>query len=139
MVRTSDQVLSFRGAKLGALSQPGSRHHYNNATTILLLRESRTSWGATMLFMLVSRTKKGTTREQLVERLSRQLQPETWELVRRGALSHILYKTGEEPGFFALLNASDLEEAKSLVEASRSRLDGFDVEMYPVKHFPHFD
>jgi hypothetical protein len=92
-----------------------------------------------MLFMLVSRTKKGATREQLVERLTRQLQPETWELVRRGALSHILYKTGEEPGFFALLHASNLEEAKSLVEASTPRLDGFEVEICPVKHFPHFD
>jgi hypothetical protein len=92
-----------------------------------------------MLFMLVARARKGTTRELLVERLTRQLQPETWELVRRGELSHILYKTGEEPGFFALLNASNLEEAKSLVDASASRLDSFEVELHPVKHFPHFD
>ena len=52
-----------------------------------------------MLFMLVSHARPGTKREQLVERLTRQLHFETWDLVRQGALSHILYKVGEEPGF----------------------------------------
>jgi hypothetical protein len=92
-----------------------------------------------MLFMLVSRARPGTTREQLVERFTAQLHPETWDLVREGTLSHILYKVGKEPGFFAVLNASNLEEARSLVEKSASRLDGFDLEIHPVKHFPHFD
>src|SRR5262245_26131997 len=68
-----------------------------------------------MLFMLVSRAKPGTQREQLVERLTRELHPETWDLIRRGELSHILYKVGDEPGFFALLNAPSFEAAKSLV------------------------
>jgi hypothetical protein len=92
-----------------------------------------------MLFMLVSRAKPGTTREQLVERLTCQVHPETWELVRRGELSHILYKVGDEPGFFALLNAPSFEDAKSLVDSSAARLDGFDLDIYPVKHFPDFD
>jgi muconolactone delta-isomerase len=92
-----------------------------------------------MLFMLVSRAKPGTTREQLVERLTRQMQADTWDLVRRGELSHILYKVGDEPGFFALLNAPSFENAKSLVESSAPRLDLFDVDIFPVKHFPHFD
>jgi hypothetical protein len=96
-------------------------------------------WREIMLFMLVSRAKPGTKREQLVERLTRQLNFETWDLVRRGELSHILYKVGEEPGFFALLNASNFEEAKSLVEAGASRLDEFDLEIHPLKHFPQFD
>jgi hypothetical protein len=92
-----------------------------------------------MLFMLVSHARPGTKREHLVERLTRQLHFETWDLVRQGALSHILYKVGEEPGFFALLNASNFAEAKSLVEAAASRLDEFDLEIQPVKHFPQFD
>jgi len=92
-----------------------------------------------MLFMLVSRAKPGRDREQLIEQLTHQIHPETWDLVRRGALSHILYKVGEEPGFFALLNASDREEAQSLVDGSKSRLDAFELDIHPVKHFPHFD
>jgi hypothetical protein len=55
-----------------------------------------------MLFMLVSRAKPGTKREQLVERLTRQLNFETWDLVRRGELSHILYKVGD-PAFLPSL------------------------------------
>jgi len=92
-----------------------------------------------MLFMLVSRPKPGMKREQLVERLTRKVQPETWDLIRHGDLSHILYKVGDEPGFFALLNASSLQDAKSLVESSAERLDEFDIDICPVKHFPHFD
>src|SRR3974390_2559113 len=57
-----------------------------------------------MLFMLVSRAKPGVKREELVERFSRQLHPQTWDLIRHGALSHILYKLGDEPGFFAVLH-----------------------------------
>jgi hypothetical protein len=37
-----------------------------------------------MLFMLVSRAKPGTKREELVERFSQQLHPETWDLIRHG-------------------------------------------------------
>jgi hypothetical protein len=92
-----------------------------------------------MMFMLVSRAKPGVKREELVERLTRQIHPETWELVRHGDMSNILYKVGDEPGFFALLHASSLEEAKSLIEKSADRLDPFDLDIYPVKHFPHFD
>ena len=55
-----------------------------------------------MLFMLVSRAKPGVKREELVERFSHQLHPETWDLIRHGELSHVLYKVGDEPGFFAL-------------------------------------
>jgi hypothetical protein len=92
-----------------------------------------------MLFMLVGRAKPGTKREELVERLTREVHPETWDLIRHGELSHILYKVGDEPGFFALLNAPSFEEAKSLVERGAARLDTFDVEIHPVKHFPDFD
>jgi hypothetical protein len=53
-----------------------------------------------MLFMLVSRAKPGVKREELAERFSHQLHPETWDLIRHGELSHVLYKVGDEPGFF---------------------------------------
>jgi hypothetical protein len=92
-----------------------------------------------MLFMLVSRAKPGIKREELVERFSRQLHPETWDLIRRGELSHVFYKVGDEPGFFAVLRASSFEEAKSLVESSAANLDAFDLEIHPVNLFPHFD
>ena len=65
-----------------------------------------------MLFMVVSRAKLGTKREQLVDRLTHEMHPETWDLVRHGELSHIYYKVGEEPGFFALLNAPKIASKK---------------------------
>jgi hypothetical protein len=92
-----------------------------------------------MLFMLVSRAKPGVKREELVERFSHQLHPKTWDLIRHGELSHVLYKVGDEPGFFAVLNAPSFEAAKSLIESSAARLDAFDVDIYPVNLFPHFD
>ena len=92
-----------------------------------------------MLFMVVSRAKLGVKREELVERYSRQIHPETWDLVRRGNLSHVLYKVGDEPGFFAVLHAPSLEEAKSLIEKTAERLDVFDIDICPVSLFPHFD
>ena len=92
-----------------------------------------------MLFMLVSRAKPGIKREELVERFSRERHPETWDLIRREELSNVLYKVGDEPGFFAVLKASSFEEAKSLVESSAARFDVFDVDIYRVDHFPDFD
>jgi hypothetical protein len=91
-----------------------------------------------MLFMLVSRAQPGTKREQLVDRLTHEMHPESWDLVRHGELSHIYYKIGEEPGFFALLSAPSLEEAKARV-AHGLRVKEFEVDIYPVNHFPQFD
>jgi hypothetical protein len=92
-----------------------------------------------MLFMLVTRAKPGIKREELVQRFSRQLHPETWDLIRHGELSHVLYKVGDEPGFFAVLKAPSFEAAKSLIESNTARLNAFDVDIYPVNLFPHFD
>ena len=91
-----------------------------------------------MLFMLVSRAKPGIKREELVERFSHQLYPETWDLIRNGELFHVLYKVGDEPGFFAILKASSFEEARSLIERSASLLDAFDLDVYPVSPSPQF-
>ena len=92
----------------------------------------------TMLFMLVSRPKAGATRQQLVEHLTRRLDPATWDLIRQGILSHVLYKVGDEPGFFAVLNAPSVEEAKAMVDSGAQRLEVFDLQIVPVNQFPHF-
>jgi hypothetical protein len=49
-----------------------------------------------MLFMLVSRPKPGMKREQL----TLQVHQETWDPIRQGELSQILYKVGDEPRIF---------------------------------------
>ena len=72
-----------------------------------------------MLFMLISKPKPGTTRQQLVEGLSQRLRPGTWDLIRQGVLSHVLYNVGDEPGFFAVLQAASLEQAKAIVAAGQ--------------------
>src|SRR5262249_27827793 len=92
-----------------------------------------------MLFMLVSRAKPRMKREQLVDRLTHEMHPETWDLVRHGELSHIYYKIGEEPGFFALLTAPSVEDAKARVAHALASVEEFEVDIYPVNHFPQFD
>ena len=92
-----------------------------------------------MLFMVVSRPKPGTKREELIDHLTQKMDPETWDLVRRGDLSHIMYKVGDEPGFFALLNAPGTKEASVLMEHGMEKLEVFDLDVVPVKHFPLFE
>jgi hypothetical protein len=87
----------------------------------------------------VTRPKAGATREELVVRLTQRLNPATWDLIRYGILSHVLYKVGDEPGFFAVLNAATLKEAQAMVAGGAERLEVFDLEITPVNQFPHFD
>ena len=91
-----------------------------------------------MLFMVNSRPRAGATREQLIEHLTRRLDPATWDLIRDGVLTHVLYKVGDEPGFFAVLNAPSVEEARNNIAAGMERLELFDLEVVPVNQFPHF-
>ena len=65
-----------------------------------------------MLFMVSSRARPEATREQLIEHLTCRLDPATWDLIRQGVVSHVLYKVGEEPGFFAVLNAPNSSKRK---------------------------
>lgn len=92
-----------------------------------------------MLFINVSRPKPGTKREQLIDRLTQTMDPEGWDLVRRGELSQIMYKVGDEPGFFALLSAPGAKEASAMIERGIERLEVFDLDLVPVKHFPLFE
>ena len=91
-----------------------------------------------MLFMVNSRPTAGATREQLIEHLTRRLDPATWDLIRHGVLSNVYYKVGDEPGFFAVLNAASIDEARKIVAGGTERLELFDLEVVQVNHFPHF-
>lgn len=91
-----------------------------------------------MLFMLNSCPRVGAKREQLIEHLTRRLDPSTWDLIRNGVLSHVLYKMGDEPGFFAVLNVPSIEEANETVAAGAENLELFDLEIVPVNQFPQF-
>ena len=92
-----------------------------------------------MLFMINGRPKAGVTRDELILHLTERLDPATWDLIRKGVLSSVLYKIGDEPGFFAILNASSIEQAHALVDGSSQRQEVFDLEIIPVNQFPHFD
>jgi len=89
-----------------------------------------------MLLMVNTRPRAGETREQLIEHLTRRLDPSTWDLIRHGVLSHVLYKVGVEPGFFGVLNAPSIEEANKIIAAGVERLELFDLEVVPVNQFP---
>ena len=59
----------------------------------------------------------------------------------RGTLDDLAnpsHKVGDEPGFFAVLNAPSIQEAKAMVEAGEERLEVFDLDVVPVNQFPHF-
>jgi hypothetical protein len=92
-----------------------------------------------MIFMINSRPKAGVTRTQLISHLTGRLDPATWDLIRNGVLSSVFYKVGDEPGFFAVLSAPSIEEAQRMVDNSAQRQEIFDLEIIPVKQFPHFD
>jgi hypothetical protein len=92
-----------------------------------------------MLFMLESQPRPGVTREQMAEHFTGKLNPSTWDLIRHGVVSNVLFKTGSEIGFYAVLSASSLEEARSVVKRHAADEELFDVKIVPVNQFPHFD
>jgi hypothetical protein len=95
--------------------------------------------GRTMLFMLESQPRSGITREQLAEHFTQRLNPSAWDMIRHGVVSNVLFKTGSEIGFYAILSATNLEEAQSIVRARTADEGLFDVKIVPVNQFPHFD
>jgi hypothetical protein len=92
-----------------------------------------------MLFMLESQTRPGVTREQMARHLNQRLKPGAWDVIRHGVVSNVLYKTGEEVGFFALLNAPSLLEAEALVGKAVESEGLFETRVVAVNQFPHFD
>jgi hypothetical protein len=92
-----------------------------------------------MFFMLESQTRPGVTREQMVRHLSQRLNPGAWDLIRHGVVSNVLYKTGADAGFFAVLNAPSLSEAGALVHKVVESGGLFEIRVVAVNQFPHFD
>jgi hypothetical protein len=92
-----------------------------------------------MLFMLESQTRPGVTREQMVRHFSQRLTPGAWDLIRHGVVSNVLYKTGADVGFFAVLNAPSLGEAETLVRKEVESDALFEVRVVAVNQFPHFE
>jgi hypothetical protein len=82
--------------------------------------------------MVSSRARPEATRERLIEHLTRRLDPATCDLLPQGVVSHVLDKAGEEPGFFAVLNAPNLEQAKAMIEASTELLTGPQADVLNV-------
>lgn len=92
-----------------------------------------------MLFMLESQPRPGVTRQQLVDHFTGKLNPSTWDLIRHGVVSNVLFKTGSEIGYYAVLSASSLDEARSIIQRLSADEILFDVKIVPVNQFPHFD
>ena len=92
-----------------------------------------------MIFMLNTRPRAGVTRAQLISHLTKRLDPATWDLIRNGVVSSVYYKVGDEPGFFAVLSAPSIEQAQALVDSSAERQEVFELEIIPIRQFPHFD
>ena len=91
-----------------------------------------------MLFMLTTQAKPSATREQLIHHFTQRLNPSTWDAIRKGVVSNVLFKVGDEPGFFAVLSASNMEEAQAHVERAVEKHDLFDIQIILVNQFPHF-
>jgi len=92
-----------------------------------------------MLFLLENVVRPGVTRDQIVSHFTHRLNPATWDLVRNGVLSNVVYKTGRDAGFVAMLNVPSHDDAEALVRKAVETLDLFDVRIVQVNQFPHFD
>jgi hypothetical protein len=82
----------------------------------------------------------GVTRDQVVARLSGDVDMQTWDLIQKGVIAHWFYKVGDQPGIIALVNCDSLEEARTLVDNAPKVIEGlFEFDIDPVNHFPRFD
>jgi hypothetical protein len=77
-----------------------------------------------MLFMLVSRTKPGTKRQQIVDRLTEKLHQEMWDLVRHGGRALNLRTPSDLAGRCAFGGRADFRpvSANDLGHAGKSDL-----------------
>lgn len=91
-----------------------------------------------MTFMIKTVRKPGVSRAQLVEHLTTRMHPSTWELFRKKKIEQIFYITGDEPGFFAVVNSDNIDEVKALSDEAVSRHNLFDIEIVPISRFPEF-
>lgn len=89
-----------------------------------------------MLFMLESKARRGASRDQLARHFNGHPSDLGRELIRKGVVSNVLYKTVNEAGFFALLSAATPEEACRLVDLATRNDHLFDVRIVPVSESP---
>ncbi len=93
-----------------------------------------------MQFLLNGTKAAGVTREQFIEYVKQPMDPEEWELVKRGIISHLLFKTGKNPGMLIIIHADNMAEAEAAAANSPIVKKGFiDFFVDPINRFPHFD
>jgi hypothetical protein len=91
-----------------------------------------------MAFMVMTKRRPGVSREQLIEHLTSKMHPSTWELIRKEKIEQLFFITGDEPGFFAVVNSDDIDEVKAMVHEAISKHNLFDLEIMPINRFPEF-
>jgi len=91
-----------------------------------------------MQFMIRSVRKPGVSNKELIEHFTSRMDPKTWDLIRAGKVVHIYYMIGEDPGFFAVVTADNIEEVKTASMQVTEKHNLFDVEIVPVSIFAEF-
>lgn len=89
-----------------------------------------------MLFMLESKARRSASRHQLIRHFSGGASPLAQDLIRRGIVTNVLYKSTNDVGFFALLSAPTPEEACRIVDLATANDHLFDVRIVPVSESP---
>jgi hypothetical protein len=92
-----------------------------------------------MLFIVNSRINPGVTNDQVITYLKSEVNKDEWELIRKGVIAHWYFKVGDPPGLIVVLDCTDIEEAKQIVNSSRdvkSGLLSFDID--PIDRFANF-
>jgi hypothetical protein len=93
-----------------------------------------------MLFLTNSRMCSGVTREQVIAHLEKGAEKDDWDLVRKGIITHWLFKVGDTPGIMVVLDCDSIDEARDIISNAptvKAGLLEFDIE--PVNQFPRFD
>jgi hypothetical protein len=91
-----------------------------------------------MQFMIRSVRRPGVSKKKLIEHFTSRMDPKTWDLIRTGKVAHLYYTLGDEPGFFAIVNADDIEEVKAGAAEATEKHNLFDLEIVPVSIFAEF-
>ena len=91
-----------------------------------------------MTFLITTKRKTGISRDEIIDHLTSKMDPSTWDLIRTGKIKQVYYTMGDEPGFIAIVNSSNLAEVKALVTQATSKHNLFEIEIVPIDRFPDF-
>ena len=91
-----------------------------------------------MQYVVKSVRKPGVSNKELIEHFTARMNPKAWELVRTDKVKHLYYLLGEEPGFFAIVDAESIEQVKTTAAEVTDNHNLFDIEVVPVSIFPEF-